>query len=108
MPDPVPISKNDCGCPALRNCTNCSRQNAVVGCWPVPKLKPGSNVTTAWPRRARRLLQVGLMSNDCPNSRTLKYFLHEVLQSACRTLVMEMRPGPTSKSQPERKAKPAR
>ena len=55
------MSSSDCFVPDTRRAASCSRQNDVVGCWPVPKLKPGSSTTTAWFFRGRRRLQLGLM-----------------------------------------------
>jgi hypothetical protein len=44
------------GLSALR--TISPKQNSVVGCCPVPKLRPGSSTTTAWPFCAWRWLQL--------------------------------------------------
>ncbi len=66
MPDPVPISRNDFGVSTERQRTISPRQNEVVGCWPVPKLRPGSRITTAWFFSGRSLLQLGFTSSSRP------------------------------------------
>src|SRR5208282_5276285 len=58
------MSKNDRRASNFPQRTNSHRQNAVVGCWPVPKPRPGSSTTTICPLRGLRLLQLGLISSD--------------------------------------------
>ena len=60
----------------------------------MPKLKPGSSTTTAWPFRARRLLQLGLISNASPISIGLKCRFQDSAQSSRRTLAITILPGP--------------
>src|SRR5206468_8134566 len=86
IPEPVPISRKDLRCPDARLDANCSRQKAVVGCCPVPKLRPGSSTTTAWPARGRRPLQVGLINRARLISNGLKCFFHDSLQFSGATL----------------------
>src|SRR5438093_1857087 len=86
IPDPVPTSRNDCCAPDARLAANCSRQKAVVGCCPVPKLKPGSSTTTAWPARGRRPLQVGLIIRAGLISIGLNCFFHDSFQFLGATL----------------------
>src|SRR5664280_575671 len=81
MPDPVPISKKDCGSSCFLQAVSCCRQNAVVGCWPVPKLNPGSRMIVACPLRARRALQLGLINKADPTSMGLKWRFQECAQS---------------------------
>jgi len=38
--------RNDCDFPLARHSHTSPKQNIVVGCWPVPKLNPGSRTTT--------------------------------------------------------------
>ena len=87
IPDPVPKSKTDWAAPAFRWAANCSRQNDVVGCWPVPKLKPGSRIIIACPFLGRLLLQLGLISKAEPTSNGRKYRFQDSAQSCRRTLV---------------------
>ncbi len=81
---------------SLRRATNSRRQNAEVGCCPVPKLRPGSSTTTFWPGSGLRWLQLGLSSSLEPMSIVLKCRFHDSAQSSFRTFISEILPGPTS------------
>ncbi|HTV76092.1 MAG TPA: hypothetical protein VMD57_03765, partial [Candidatus Baltobacteraceae bacterium] len=94
IPEPVPMSKNDCAISGFCRRTISLRQNSVVGCWPVPKLNPGSRTTTAWFFRGRFLLQLGLISNESPIFMGLKCRFHDSAQSFLRTLPILILPGP--------------
>ena len=75
------------------------RQNEVVACWPVPKLKPGSRMTTAWFLRGLRLIQLGLTSSALPISIALKCRFHDSAQSSRRTFAILILPEPMFRPQ---------
>src|SRR5208283_4372990 len=117
------MSKNDRRASNFPQRANSRRQNAVVGCWPVPKPRPGSSTTAICPLRGLRLLQLGLISSDisvpegrdtrvsdlfCEGGHTrrpalrwltfilmgLKCRFHDSAQSSRRTFAIEILPGP--------------
>src|SRR6266567_1923526 len=108
MPDPVPMSKKDCPRPDLRRATSCRKQNAVVGCCPVPKLKPGSSKTTDCPGCGRLLLHVGLIKSDELISIGLKCRFQDSAQSSRRTSRNEIVARPSLKPQVLIRSSPAR
>src|SRR5438552_219816 len=96
IPEPVPISSRDnFGFRVFKwdddfrnlstQATICSRQKLVVGCCPVPKLKPGSRTTTDCFFVARYLLHEGLMSSESPISIGWKWRFHDSAQFSRRT-----------------------
>src|ERR1035441_4270147 len=107
MPEPEPMSKNDWHVPIFRRRAISRRQNAVVGCWPVPKLKPGSSTTTDWFFRGLRLEQLGLSSSASLISMGLKWRFHDSAQSSRRILAVVILQGPTFNPHPWIRASPA-
>ena len=102
IPEPVPMSRN--ARPSFREWRHGGflaislKQKAVVGCWPVPKLNPGSRMTTAWFFRAFFLLHPGLTSSKSSNSIGLKCRFHDSAQSSFRTRPIETLAGPNHKA----------